>query len=250
MGVPGRFRADSLRPGRSGSQGLFAEYARLYVAANTRLCSVTRCASRTTPADSTGRSGYRTSSVWGPHRERGASACRRTRTRSASTWIAAPIGGACRNRTGSSSATSPIRGTSAIRCSPGTSRTRSREKSIAIGFRPAGWRTALWPLARNELLDFGSGVVQCLLGPDSVPAGWTRARSSSPVSQRTSHSPASARRSGSAMPASTSAPTSLRRRPPRLAGVEHHRQHGANCPGPPLQPGTCNMHGHAVHVQA
>ena len=34
MGVPGRFRADSLRPGRSGSQGLFAEYARLYVAAN------------------------------------------------------------------------------------------------------------------------------------------------------------------------------------------------------------------------
>ena len=35
MGVPGRFRADSLRPGRSGSQGLFAEYARLYVAANS-----------------------------------------------------------------------------------------------------------------------------------------------------------------------------------------------------------------------
>ena len=43
MGVPGRFRADSLRPGRSGSQGLFAEYARLYVAANmkqrTRSCA-------------------------------------------------------------------------------------------------------------------------------------------------------------------------------------------------------------------
>ena len=38
MGVPGRFRADSLRPGRSGSQGLFAEYARLYVAANNYFC--------------------------------------------------------------------------------------------------------------------------------------------------------------------------------------------------------------------
>ena len=40
--------------------------------------------------------------------------------------------------------------------------------------------------------------------PVSVPVSVSRARSSLPVSQRTSHSPTSARRSGSAMPASTS----------------------------------------------
>ena len=40
-------------------------------------------------------------------------------------------------------------GTTPIRCSPGTSRTRSRETSIAIGFRPAGWRTAVWPFDPN-----------------------------------------------------------------------------------------------------
>ena len=85
--------------------------------------------------------------------EWGASACRRTRTRSASTWIAAHIGGACRNhRTRSSAATSPIRGTSAIRCSPRISRTQSRGRSIATEFRPAGWRMAGWFFISNEFL--------------------------------------------------------------------------------------------------